>query len=97
MYLKHNEKGKIIISLSPIPLKATFQPQNSIVANMENKSMLRHVISEFSKKYPDVVSYFPSYEIVNVIEEDPFIEDNRHIKPETINRIMNFFKDYYVN
>jgi|GEM_PF-1607816 len=96
MYHTNNPKGKIIISVSPVPLRATFQDINSIVANTESKSILRAAVGQFVKEHPDFVSYFPSFEIVTQLAESPFEADNRHVTDETVNLIMNFFNQYYI-
>ncbi|MCA0971588.1 GSCFA domain-containing protein [Halobacillus litoralis] len=95
LFKKMNPSGKIIISLSPVPLNATFQKKNSIIANSENKSMLRCVISDFVANHSNSVSYFPSYEIVTQLEKEPYTEDMRHVKSDTVNNIMEFFEEYY--
>jgi hypothetical protein len=96
LFKENNPGGRIIISLSPVPLNATFQHKNAVIANNENKSMLRCAVSEFVHAHPDDVSYFPSYEIVTLLEPAPYTDDNRHVRIDTIERIMAFFQRYYV-
>ena len=93
---KYNNDVKFIISLSPVPLSTTYRPLNSVIANSTSKAILRVAADIFSSLNKDVV-YFPSYEIATILESNPYIEDNRHIKPETINTIMGFFCDLFVN
>ena len=41
--------------------------------------------------------YFLSYEIVNQVFADPFKPDNRHLKDEYVNKIMELFKKISVS
>ncbi len=96
LYNKFNPNGKIIITVSPVPLRATFQETNSVIANVANKSMLRAAVETFVKDNSESVFYFPAYEIVTLLEEDPYEIDNRHVKKETVDEIMSLFESYYV-
>jgi len=96
LFVKHNPTGHIIVTVSPVPLRATFRPINSLIANSASKSLLRAAVETFILKFPERVTYFPAYEVVMVTEKAPFKEDNRHIKPEVIDRIMNLFEEWFV-
>ena len=79
---------------------ATFRNQSCITANSISKSILRvaldNVITKFQKNRD--IYYFPSYEIVNQVFVDPFKTDNRHLKDEFVNKIMELFeKNYCIN
>tara|TARA_Y100001970_G_scaffold166351_1_gene203458 strand:+ start:24631 stop:25563 length:933 start_codon:yes stop_codon:yes gene_type:complete len=91
---KHLPLAKVIFTLSPIPLVATFRDQSCITANSISKSILRvsldNILNEY-KKNQDIY-YFPSYEIVNQFFNDPFKDDNRHLKDEYIIKIMQLFE-----
>jgi len=94
---KHMPNSKIIFTLSPIPLMATFRPQSCITANTVSKSILRVAIDNVISKYKDNhhLSYYPAYEITKEYFIDPFTDDNRHLKQKYIDIIMsNFFKYY---
>ena len=99
--LKENlPSTKIIFTLSPIPLVATFRDQSCITANAVSKSILRvaidNVLNEFRKN--DDIFYFPSYEITNYYFADPFEIDNRHLKEKNIIKIIKLFeKNYCIN
>jgi hypothetical protein len=97
LFRRNNPNGRIIITVSPVPLRATFRQTNSIMANTASKSMLRAVVETFVAQHPEDVTYFPAYEIVTVLEKDPFCDDNRHVQPETVERIMNLFQSWFVD
>jgi hypothetical protein len=58
-----NPKIKIILTVSPIPLAATFENKNVAVSTCLSKSVLRSV-AEWAKNKYDFVDYFPSYDIL---------------------------------
>ncbi|MBU3537078.1 GSCFA domain-containing protein, partial [Alkalihalobacillus clausii] len=62
-FLKNiNPALKILLTVSPVPLIATYENQHVLVSNTISKSILRVSANEISKKY-DFVEYFPSFEI----------------------------------
>jgi tetratricopeptide (TPR) repeat protein len=70
---------RIILTVSPVPLGATFTKSDVAVANCYSKSVLRAAaeaaVSEF-----DHVEYFPSYESVTLSERAlAFAEDQIHV------------------
>ena len=92
---KHLPKAKIIFTLSPIPLMATFRPQSCLTANSISKSILRVALDNVITKNYDNAYYFPAYEITKEYFVDPFKEDNRHLKDQYIKEIMEIFIKYY--
>ena len=94
---KHLPKAKVVFTLSPIPLMATFRPQSCITANSISKSILRVALDNLMTKNSDRnnLYYFPSYEITKEFFIDPFKEDNTHLKEEFIMKIMEIFEKNY--
>lgn len=96
---KHIPNAKLLFTLSPVPLAATFRPVSCMSANSVSKSILRAALDEFYRdNWSDVntkLFYFPSYEIVTELFFQKFKEDNRHPKDEIIAMIMNLFEYYY--
>ena len=95
---RHNPNAKMIITVSPVPLKATFQGGNAVVAAEEAKATLRAVVAEFANTADDVY-YFPAYELVRSNRDirEPFLPDNRHVKEEAVAAIMQMFQARYVD
>lgn len=96
---KHNPNAKLLFTLSPVPLAATFRPVSCLSANSVSKSILRAALDEFYRdNWKDInkkLFYFPSYEIVTELFFQKFKEDNRHPKDEIIEMIMKLFEYYY--
>jgi len=86
---------QIIVTVSPVPLIATFSGEDVVVANTYSKSLLRTAAQEWAAKYGNV-HYFPSYEIVT--NSDPRLtweEDRRHVKGQIVQHIMRLFLRNY--
>ena len=85
-----NPELQVIVTLSPVPLRATFRDTSCLVADTASKAILRVALDLFCTRHPEVI-YFPSYEIATRLTAEPYLEDNRHVHPETVNRIMKTF------
>lgn len=96
LFKANNSTGQIVISLSPVPLRATFRDMNAVTANSASKAMLCAVIDAFVEAHSDRVTYFPAYEIITVLLGTPFEDDNRHVKPEAVDKIMRLFECWFV-
>lgn len=57
-----NPEVKIILTVSPVPLRATASGQHVLVANSYSKSVLRAAAEEI-RRSAEGIYYFPSYEI----------------------------------
>lgn len=91
----------IILTLSPIPLRATFEDRSCIVADCVSKSTLRVAIDEvMDMKIPNV-SYWPSFEIVrwlgSHVDHSLFGEDGntRHVNRMGVQLILDQFISHY--
>jgi hypothetical protein len=92
----HVPRAKIIFTLSPVPLMATFRPIPCLVANSVSKGTLRCAIDELLRENSLAdVYYFPSYEIVTSSYENQYQDDNRHPKDDIVRLIMEKFEQYY--
>jgi hypothetical protein len=91
---EHRPDATIILTLSPIPLHATFRPVSCMTANSVSKATLRVAIDEMMRRYPDdrKLFYFPAYEMVKEFFVDPYLDDNRHVRPEILNAVMETFE-----
>lgn len=85
---------KVILTVSPVPLRATFFDRSATVSNSVSKSTLlyaAHIINqEFSNVY-----YFPSYEITYHLAKEPFGWDGRHVNESTVKLIMSLFTQIF--
>ncbi|MEW5975381.1 MAG: GSCFA domain-containing protein [Acidobacteriota bacterium] len=92
---------KILFTVSPIRLKATFRPVSALSANSVSKSILRAAVDEFLRGHEDQLNrtyfYFPSYEIVTDVLETPFRDDNRHLYNHVPEVLMTLFARHYTS
>ncbi len=98
---KHNPECRLMVTVSPIHLWATFRKDEDVItASCNSKSTLRAVADEFAYSH-DNVFYFPAFEMATIFK--PFLgepifadgEENFHINKLTVKFIMNqFFKNY---
>ena len=95
---KHRPEAKVIFTLSPVPLVATFRPVSCVTANEVSKSVIRVALDEWLREHPSLnqdLFYWPSYEIVRCFAEDPYREDNRHIRQGVVSLIMEAFVKHF--
>ncbi len=93
---KHNPTAKVILTLSPVPLIATFRPVSCVTANSVSKSILRVAIDEVVRAGRENVYYWPSYEIIKEFFVDAYREDRRHVTDEALDVVMGKFSQYYL-
>jgi len=86
-----NANLKFVLTVSPVPLRATFRTCDVFTANLDSKNRLRIAARAIADDY-DVVDYFPSYEMA-MADPNPFRSDNRHVRPELISYIMRRWTD----
>ncbi len=82
------EPVKMLITISPVPLVSTFRDQDVLIANTYSKSVQRAAVESFCKTHQ--ADYFPSYETVTLSDmKYAWInKDFRHVRQETVDRIM---------
>jgi hypothetical protein len=97
---KINPRLKILLTLSPVPLVATYEQTSAVEATFYSKSLLRQAIDSAIKTWAkNNITYFPSYEIVtnpHVISEN-FESDMREISEAGVKRVMKHFGRRYLN
>jgi len=94
---KYVPNAKVIFTLSPIRLMATFRNQSCITANDASKAILRAALDEYFREcegYNESIFYFPSYELVNEFP-NRYEDDGRHILPAILQGMMRLFEAYY--
>jgi hypothetical protein len=84
------------LTVSPVPLTATYTDEHVLVATTHSKAILRAaasaVVTEFANVY-----YFPAYEIITGnFSRGRYFEDNlRTIAPEGVAHVMRVFEAAY--
>jgi hypothetical protein len=94
---KHSPNARILFTLSPVPLLATFRPISCISANTVSKATLRVAVDELCRNnhFDERLHYWPSYELVMEGFRDSFANDNRHVRKEVLAFIMLLFEQLY--
>lgn len=96
LVLRHNPNYKLILTVSPVPFLATTRADTHhvIEANCHSKATLRVAVEEVVKNNSNVY-YLPSYEYVSQCVQEPWLPDDRHVKPEVVSQIMGMFKQMF--
>ncbi len=89
---------RIILTVSPVPLVATFEDRHVLVSTVYSKSALRVVAQMVSDSFADV-AYFPSYEIITGPQARGryFAEDAREITEYGVARVMSVFRRHFLS
>ncbi len=93
--LTQDRKRNIVLTVSPVPLQVTFSGGDAVPANGYSKAVLRVVAESVASNF-DMVDYFPSYESVTTAGFCGFGEDNVHVRPKLVERIVNYMLDHYL-
>jgi hypothetical protein len=89
-----NPACRIILTVSPVPLIATYDRQHVLTATTYSKSVLRVAAGEAARRYRNVV-YFPSYEII--LSDQMYYEDDlREVKAIGVKHVMRVFRKHFV-
>lgn len=87
---RNNPDVQLIISVSPIPLFATFRKDMDVIsANVVSKATLRIAADNFVQQHQNV-HYFPSFEFITQILSNPYQKDNRHVSQAAIQEVIPF-------
>jgi GSCFA family len=94
----HRPAAAMIVTVSPIPLTATFRPVSCVTANAVSKGILRVAVDEFARGLPAGergAYYFPSYEIVTSLFQNAFMEDRKHPHHHVLDFNMKAFEHFF--
>ncbi len=98
---KHNPGCRILVTVSPVNLWATFRRDADVLsASCNSKSTLRAAADEFAAAH-DNVFYFPAFEMATIYQ--PLLgrgffagdRENFHVNKPTVKFIMNHFFKWY--
>jgi hypothetical protein len=87
-----NPGVRVILTVSPVPLVATYEGRHVLVSNTYSKAALRVVAEEITSAHANV-AYFPSYEIITApqLRGAYFDSDLRGIVPAGVAHVMRVF------
>ncbi len=94
--LRANPHLRLLLTVSPVPLTATYTDEHVLVATAHSKAILRAVCSAVTAKC-DHVYYFPSYEIIagHHTRGAYFADNLRTVKEEGVAHVMTVFEETY--
>ncbi|WGD30516.1 GSCFA domain-containing protein [Ancylobacter sp. WKF20] len=95
---KFRPDATIILTVSPIPLTATFRPVTCLSANAVSKATIRSAVDEFinaTMPTDERLFYFPSYDIVMYAFNHQWTEDRRHVYRHVLDFNMKIFEHYF--
>lgn len=87
-----NPKARMILTVSPVPLLATFEPRHVLQSTIYSKSVLRVACEEIVRQHPHV-HYFASYEIVTASGDSKhyFLDDHRSVSDAAVAHVLESF------
>ena len=91
-----NPKARLLLTVSPVPLVATYEKRHVLVSTMASKSILR-AAAETLSRLPEV-SYFPSYELItgHYNRGAYFADDLREVSPAGVRHVMSVFCRHFL-
>lgn len=91
-----NAAARLIVTVSPVPLIATFEDRHVLVSTTLSKSVLRTAADEITRGDP-MSDYFPSYEIItgNYSRGAYFEKDLRSVAPAGVRHVMHLFFSHF--
>jgi hypothetical protein len=92
-----NPSLRVILTVSPVPMIATYETRHVLISNTYSKSALRVIAGEIATEH-DFVEYFPSYEIImSLANGQYFMPDLRTISEKGVARVMRSFAQHFLS
>ena len=95
---ERNPALRVILTVSPVPLAATFEDRSVLVSTTYSKAALRVAAEAMIRRF-DWVDYFPSYEIIAGSPAGGLYygEDDREVNPLGVAHVMRLFQRHYID
>ena len=92
-----NPKVRLILTVSPVALVATYENRHVLESTIYSKSALR-VVADMISRTMEGVAYFPSYEIITGPQARAsfFEPDLREVSAEGVAHVMSLFCRHYL-
>jgi GSCFA family len=92
-----NPRCRIILTVSPVPLIATYERRHVLVSTTFSKAALRVAADEIERRYANV-TYFPSYEIVTspAAAGRYYADDLRSVTETGVKHVMRVFTEHFL-
>ena len=87
-----NSNARVVLTVSPQPMIATYEPRHVLAAATYSKAVLRVAVDEVDRSRSDVW-YFPAYELVTgaFTRGKYFAADFRTVTPQGVDHVMRCF------
>jgi hypothetical protein len=91
-----NAKVRVVLTVSPVPLVATYEPRSVMASTAYSKAVLRTVAQELVNEL-DWVAYFASYEVITAAPNAGryFAPDWREVLPVGVAHVMGLFMKHW--
>jgi tetratricopeptide (TPR) repeat protein len=100
--LENKPQARLVYTVSPVPLNASFEYNSAVVADCVSKSILRAAADLLARKNDPRLVYWPSFEIVRWLGAHvpvrSFGDDDgnsRHVNRELVRLIVELFVDTF--
>jgi len=93
---KVNSSARILLTVSPVSLAATYENRHVWVSTTYSKAALRVAAEEMAKQFDHVI-YFPSYEIITSPAAGGryYADDLRQVTELGVSHVMKLFKRHF--
>ena len=94
---KRNPRLRVLLTVSPVPLAATYEDRSVLVSTMYSKSVLRVAAENVMRRF-DWIDYFPSYEIIvgSPMRGLYYEDDDREVNPLGVSHVMRLFVQHFI-
>lgn len=92
-----NPSARVLLTLSPVSLIATYEQRHVLVSTAYSKAALRVAADEAERRFKNVI-YFPSYEIITSPASGGryFQDDLRQVTDIGVNHVMRMFTKHFL-
>lgn len=93
-----NPRVRVLLTVSPVPLIATYEDRHVLVSTTWSKSVLRIAAQDAFERF-DFVDYFPSYELISSASSprNHFAADLRQVEDLGVQHVMRSFTRHYLH
>lgn len=92
-----NPSCRVILTVSPVPLIATYEPRHVWTSTIYSKAALRVAADEAKRNWRHVM-YFPSYEVITspAAGSRYYADDLREVTKLGVGHVMRLFEAHYI-
>lgn len=93
-----NPHLRVILTVSPVPLAATYEDRSVLVSTTYSKAVLRVAAEMITQRF-DWVDYFPSFEIITGSPTSGlyYEDDAREVNALGVAHVMRLFRQHYLS